>query len=164
MVNRRIEPGPGEESVWDYPRPPRVEPDSRRVEVFFGGQRVASTTGAVRVLETSHPPVFYVPLDDVEPGVLVDSRQRTYCEFKGHARYHHLEVAGQRSENAGWSYAEPDAGFEALAGKIAFYPSRVDVCTIDGEQVRSQDGDFYGGWITNEIVGPFKGGPGTWGW
>lgn len=160
----RIEPGPGQESVWDYPRPPRVESDDRRVIVRFAGRTVADTTRALRVLETSHPPVFYLPPGDVDGDLLVPSQRRTVCEFKGAARYFHLVVGERRSEDAAWSYPDPVPEFAALREHRAFYPSRVDECLVGGERVRAQEGDFYGGWITAEIVGPFKGGPGTWGW
>jgi uncharacterized protein (DUF427 family) len=152
------------ESVWDYPRPPRVEASPRRVRVVFADQLIVDTKRAVRVLETSHPPVYYVPLDDVQSEFLVPSRHRTFCEFKGTASYVDLVVGDRRSGNAGWLYEHPSKGFEQLAGTVAFYPGRVDRCLVDEEIVRPQEGDFYGGWITDEITGPFKGGPGTRGW
>lgn len=164
MRRRRIEPGPGQESAWDYPRPPRVEEDGRPVVVRFAGRTVADTTRALRVLETSHPPVFYLPPEDVDRDCLRSSARRTFCEFKGMAVYLHLEVDGRRSEDAAWTYPDPVAAFEILRDHVAFYPSRVDECFVDGERVRAQEGDFYGGWITGEIVGPFKGGPGSRGW
>ncbi|MFD9127102.1 DUF427 domain-containing protein [Kitasatospora sp. NPDC059571] len=154
----------GTESVWDYPRPPRVEADGRRITVEFGGRTVAVSTGAVRVLETSHPPVFYLPSTAVLAGVLVPSRRRTWCEWKGTAVYWDLVVGAERSADAAWSYPEPSAGFAAIRDMVAFYPSRVTRCTVDGEAVVPQEGDFYGGWITSEIRGPFKGGRGTAGW
>lgn len=161
---KRIDPQPGQESVWDYPRPPRVEPTSKRIRVMFNGVMIADTTRAIRVLETSHPPSYYIPLDDVQQGYLTRTGQRTYCEFKGAASYWTLNVNGRVSENAAWGYLDPARGYEAITGYITFYPSRVDACYVDDEQVTPQEGDFYGGWITSEIVGPFKGAPGTWGW
>ncbi len=161
---QRIEPGPGQESVWDYPRPPRLEPSSRRVKVEFGGEEIASTTRAYRVLETSHPPVFYLPREDVRVEFLMPSARSTFCEFKGRAGYFDLVVGGRRSREACWFYAEPSPRFAAIKDHLAFYPSRVDACFVDEERVTSQEGDFYGGWLTREIVGPFKGAPGTWGW
>lgn len=155
---------PGQESVWDYPRPPRVEPDTRHVVVRFGGEVVADTRRAVRVLETSHPPVFYIPPEDVRIELLESNGQQTWCEFKGDAHYYDLVVDGKVSESAAWCYPEPRAGYEAIQHGIAFYPGRVDECTVDGERVTPQAGGFYGGWITSEIVGPFKGDPGTSGW
>ena len=152
------------ESVWDYPRPPRAEPTSRRVRVVFNGVTVADSTRAVRVLETSHPPVYYLPLEDVAAEHLQPSRRRTFCEFKGEACYYDLEVEGRVAEDAAWYYPQPGGAYEALRGYVAFYPGRVDECYVDDERVQAQDGDFYGGWITSDITGPFKGGPGTVGW
>ena len=154
----------GQESVWDYPRPPRLERSPRRIEVFAGGRRIAATEAAFRVLETSHPPVYYVPLTDIEPGVLQPSARHTFCEFKGAASYYDLAVNGAIMRNAAWYYPSPSRGFEELADHVAFYPGLVDRCVVDGEEVRAQPGDFYGGWITSDIVGPFKGDPGTAGW
>jgi uncharacterized protein (DUF427 family) len=161
---RRIEPGPGQESVWDYPRPPRVETTGDRIRIELGGRTVVDTTDAVRVLETSHPPVYYVPRGDVAPGVLHRADGASECEWKGTATYWDVVVDGVRHPAAAWSYEQPTAGYEHLRGAVAFYPSRVDGATVDGEPVRAQAGDFYGGWITAEVVGPFKGEPGTRGW
>jgi uncharacterized protein (DUF427 family) len=149
------------ESVWDYPRPPRVEPSAARVVVELDGEVLADTRRSLRVLETSHPPVYYIPAADIRTDRLRPSARRpTVCEFKGTARYYD---AGDRSAVA-WSYASPSPGYEAIAGCYAFYPGRVDRATVDGEQVEAQPGDFYGGWITSAVTGPFKGGPGTMGW
>jgi uncharacterized protein (DUF427 family) len=149
------------ESVWDYPRPPRVEPSAARVVVELDGQVLADTRRSLRVLETSHPPVFYIPAADVRVERLRPSARRaTFCEFKGSASYYD---AGDRPAIA-WSYASPSPGYAAIAGCYAFYPGRVDRATVDGEQVEAQPGDFYGGWITSAVTGPFKGGPGTTGW
>ena len=161
---RPEKPGPGQESVWDYPRPPRLERSAKTVEVTLGGVVVASTTRAWRVLETSHPPVFYVPREDVAPGALVATDRTSFCEFKGSADYWTVVGGGETRPDAAWSYARPSRGFEAMAGAVAFYPGRLDRCTVDGEVVRAQAGGFYGGWITDDVVGPFKGEPGTWGW
>jgi uncharacterized protein (DUF427 family) len=152
------------ESVWDYPRPPRVERSARRVRVVFGGVTVADSTRAHRVLETSHPPVYYVPVEDVRPGCLERSAHTTWCEWKGHASYHDLVVDGRRSKRAAWSYADPSPAFEAIRDAVAFYPGCVDECFLDDERVEPQPGGFYGGWITSEIAGPFKGAPGSAGW
>ena len=160
----RVKPEPGQESVWDYPRPPAVEPVFERVRIVFDDVVIVDTAAAVRVLETSHPPVYYVPLDDIDPAVLSRSARTSFCEYKGRAGYVSLVRNGRRSEDAGWFYEAPSRGFEALQGMVAFYPERVDACFVGDEQVRAQPGDFYGGWITNAVVGPFKGGPGTWGW
>jgi uncharacterized protein (DUF427 family) len=164
MTPRRIEPGPGQESVWDYPRPPRLETSDRLVRVSFAGEVIAETRRAIRVLETSHPPVFYIPPEEIRSKQLVRSSRSSFCEWKGRARYHAIKVGDRRSPDAAWSYPDPSRMFEAIRDHLAFYPSRVDECTVDGEVVRAQPGDFYGGWITAEIVGPFKGDPGTMGW
>jgi uncharacterized protein (DUF427 family) len=149
------------ESVWAYPRPPIVVPDEREVIVIVRDITVASTTRAVRVLETSHPPTFYIPFVDVDVSLLRESSMRTHCEFKGIATYWDVVVDRCVSADAGWGYPEPNRGYEALRDTIAFYPGRVDQCTVDGENVSPQPGGFYGGWITSEIEGPFKGSPGT---
>jgi uncharacterized protein (DUF427 family) len=158
------DPNPPRESVWDYPRPPRLEPTSRRVRVLFAGRTVAETRNALRLLETSHPPTYYLPPQDVDQDLLAPSRRRTFCEFKGTARYVDLRVGDRQVSEAAWLYPDPTAAYEALRDHLAFYPSKVDACFVDDHQVHAQEGDFYGGWITPEIVGPFKGGPGTWGW
>jgi uncharacterized protein (DUF427 family) len=156
--------GPGQESVWNYPRPPSAEVSARHVVVELGGRILADTVRAVRVCETSHPPVYYVPRDDVADDVLEEARGGSWCEWKGAATYWDAVVDGHRIPAVGWSYEDPSPGFEQLRGAVAFYPGRVDRATVDGEQVRPQAGGFYGGWITDEVVGPFKGDPGTSGW
>lgn len=155
---------PGQESVWDYPRPPALERSDEHVVVEFAGLVVAETRAAWRVLETSHPPTYYVPREDVRLDLLETNHRRTICEFKGVASYADLVVDGRRAADACWWYDEPTPRFAQLAGAVAFYPSRVDRCTVDGEEVRSSEGDFYGGWITSRVAGPFKGGPGTQWW
>ena len=164
MTPRRIEPGPGQESVWDYPRPPRLEPTTRTLRIEFAGRLIAETRRAFRVLETSHPPVYYIPPGDIDLSLVVPSAGSSFCEWKGRAVYHTLVVGDRRSRDAAWSYPEPTAAFAAIRGHLAFYPSRVDDCTVDGMKVDAQPGDFYGGWRTPDITGPFKGGPGTSGW
>ena len=161
---KRQTPAPGQESVWDYPRPPRAEATTRHVKIVFNNQVIAETRRAVRVLETSHPPVYYVPLEDIRPDVLTRTRRSSFCEFKGTASYYTVAVGEKRAENVAWFYPAPSAGFQAIKNYVAFYPSRMDACYVDDEQVQPQEGDFYGGWVTNEIVGPFKGGAGTSGW
>lgn len=155
---------PEAESVWDYPRPPRVELSTEHVVVTHRGQVIADTTAALRVLETSHPPGYYLPRSDVDESVLVPVEGTTFCEFKGVASYADLVVGSETLSRAVWWYAEPTVGFEALVNHLSLYPGRVDQCTVDGEVVIAQEGDFYGGWITSRVVGPFKGAPGTWGW
>jgi uncharacterized protein (DUF427 family) len=152
------------ESVWDYPRPPRVEASGRRIRIDAGGRTIVDTTSAMRVLETSHPPVYYIPSDAVAAGVLEPNPRRTYCEFKGVAHYWDVVIDGRRLDAAAWSYPQPSEGYESITDHTAFYPSRVDACFVDDERVVPQEGDFYGGWITSDVTGPFKGGPGTTGW
>ncbi|WP_129337384.1 DUF427 domain-containing protein [Cellulomonas endophytica] len=159
-----VRPGPGQESVWDYPRPPRVAADGRRVEVWLGGRRVATTDRALRVLETSHPPTWYLPRDAFAPGALRDAEGSSWCEWKGRAAYHDVVAGDVVVPRAAWSYPAPSAGFEILAGSVAVMAALVDRCTVDGEVVTPQPGGFYGGWVTADVVGPFKGGPGTHGW
>jgi uncharacterized protein (DUF427 family) len=151
------------ESVWDYPRPPRVEPTAARITIRHAGVTVVDSDRCHRVLETSHPPVYYVPRDDVQ-AVLEASANRSYCEFKGAASYWDLVVGDVRVRDAAWSYEHPTSPYAVITGALAFYPGRVDECRVDGELVRAQAGDFYGGWITDAITGPFKGAPGTSGW
>lgn len=152
------------ESVWDYPRPPAAVPSSERITVVLGGEVVVDTTDSVRVLETSHPPVYYVPRSAVKDGVLSPAHGSSFCEFKGRAKYLTLTAGGRTAERAGWYYASPSPGFELLADRVAIYPGRMDECRVDGEVVVAQEGDFYGGWITSRVAGPFKGAPGTLGW
>jgi uncharacterized protein (DUF427 family) len=156
--------GPGEESVWDFPRPPRVERTEKRLEVYFNGSRVADTTRGLRVLETSHPPVYYFPPEDVATEHMRQSDMVTYCEWKGEASYLTLSVGGRTAPNAAWTYGEPSGAFRDLAGYIAFYPALMDECRVDGETAVPQPGGFYGGWITRDIKGPFKGAAGTRAW
>jgi uncharacterized protein (DUF427 family) len=160
----RTEPLAGQESVWDYPRPPRLEKAGARLRVIFGGETIADTTSGHRVLETSHPPVYYIPPVDIAQQYLRSASSSSWCEFKGHAKYWSLDVNGLTAENAAWSYPAPSAAFVKIADHLAFYASRVDQCWVDDERVQAQAGDFYGGWITLRIVGPFKGGAGTRGW
>lgn len=160
----RIAPGPGQESVWDYPRPPRLEPVRETLAVVFAGHTIAETSRGHRVLETSHPPVYYIPLVDIRREYLIPGSGRSYCEFKGMSGYWSLDVEGRLSRNAAWSYPDPTPAFAAIAGDLAFYASRVDECWVGDEKVTAQDGDFYGGWITSAVVGPFKGARGTLAW
>ena len=152
------------ESVWDYPRPPHVEPSSKHIHVVFNDTSISETSRALRVLETSHPPVYYIPPDDVQQQFLSRSDHQSYCEFKGLATYYTLRVNDKVSANAAWSYHNPSNRYESIKDYVAFYPGRVDACYVDGERVQPQEGDFYGGWITSDLEGPFKGGSGTAGW
>ena len=150
--------------MWDYPRPPRIEPERRTVRVVLGGATIATSTGALRVLETSHPPGIYLPPESFIPGSVRPNPRVTVCEWKGTASYWDLVAEDRTATGAGWSYEDPRPGFEAIAGFVSVYPGRVEACFLDDELVRPQEGRFYGGWITNEIVGPYKGAPGTSGW
>lgn len=184
-------PGPGQESVWDYPRPPRAVADTRRVVVTHAGTVVVDTDDVVRVLETSHPPTYYLPRTAFTDGVLRPSERRTVCEWKGTARYVDVVVPGVAPlREVGWWYPASDtqqsgehadrragpsgrdgggwavggAFYTDLIDRVALYPASIDEITVGGEVIEPQPGGFYGGWITADIVGPFKGGPGTWGW
>jgi uncharacterized protein (DUF427 family) len=159
-----IKPGPGQESVWEYPRPPRLEPTDKHIRIIFNGVVIAETRRAWRVLETSHPPGYYLPPADIAVAYLVAGNGRSWCEWKGQARYHTLLVGGKTAVNVGWSYPAPTPPFAPIKDHIAFYAAPMDSCTVNGESVRPQPGQFYGGWITSDIVGPFKGEPGTMGW
>lgn len=152
------------EDVWQYPRPPALDPSTEHVVVEIGGRVLADTRAAIRVLETSHPPTYYLPLADVDTSLLVPRQGTTWCEWKGAASYFDV-VAPDRTVPAGaWTYPSPTARFEVLVDHLALYPGRMDRCTVDDEVVQAQEGDFYGGWITSRVKGPFKGAPGTLGW
>jgi uncharacterized protein (DUF427 family) len=157
-------PGTEKECVWDYPRPPRLESTSKHLRVEFRGVTLADSRSAFRVLETSHPPVYYIPPRDVAMEHLVEASGSSYCEWKGRAGYYSVVVDDARLEKVAWYYADPTSAFHPIRSYIAFYPEPMDGCFVDGERVVSQPGDFYGGWITSDLVGPFKGGPGTRGW
>jgi len=167
MTPRSIEPSPprpGQESVWQYPRPPRIESSSRHIVVVFGGEVVAETTRAMRVLETSQPPTYYIPPADYRRTCFRPSTHETFCEFKGVARHFDLVVGERVARHAAWLYPNPAARYAVLQDCVAIYPARVDTCLVDGQRVLAQEGGFYGGWITDDVAGPFKGGPGTKGW
>jgi uncharacterized protein (DUF427 family) len=167
MFSTRPDPdpvGPGQESAWDYPRPPRLEPVAARLTVVLGGVTIAETTGALRVLETSHPPNYYLPPDDILDGVLEPSSHGSFCEWKGRAHYFTVRAGGRVEPDAAWAYGSPSPAFTAITDHVAFYAGQMDECTVGGEVVVPQPGGFYGGWITSTVVGPFKGGPGSRGW
>ena len=159
-----VPPDAGQELVWDYPRPPRVEPVEARVRVIVDGVAIADTVRAIRVLETSHPPVYYVPRADVRTATIRRANGSSVCEWKGVASYWSIAVPGRRIERAAWSYEDPSPGFEAIAGHLAFYAGLVDEAWVGDERAAPQPGGFYGGWVTAGIVGPVKGEPGSWGW
>lgn len=153
------------ESVWDYPRPPALDPVAEEIVVRFGGGEIARTDRALRVLETSHPPTYYLPVEAFGDDVLVPTSGSSYCEWKGRAAYFDIVgPSGSVAKRAAWHYPEPTARFADIADHVAIYPAAMDEITVDGEIVRAQPGDFYGGWITSRVAGPFKGGPGTFGW
>ena len=152
------------ESVWDYPRPPRLERVTARLRVVLGGATVAETGAGYRVLETSHPPTYYFPPSDVAPGALGPSVRAGVCEWKGRAVLHDVAAGGARAPRAAWAYPDPTPGFRAIAGYVAFYAGPMEACFVGDVRVAPQPGGFYGGWITPGLVGPFKGGPGTMGW
>lgn len=156
--------GPGQESVWDYPRPPRLEEFAGSITVELGGRTIASTTRAWRVLETSHPPTYYLPPGAFADGVLRPADGGSWCEWKGQASYFDLVTAAREAPRAAWTYRRPSAPFTAIAGAVAVMAAAVDRCTVNGEDVVPQPGGFYGGWITSWIAGPFKGIPGSMGW
>lgn len=164
MMIQPDKPGPDQESVWDYPRPPRLEDSHDHVRIVFNDATIAASTRTKRMLETSHPPVFYIPPQDITQEYLSPSPHRTFCEWKGTAHYCAVRVGTKAVEQAAWYYPNPSARFADLAGYVAFYPSKMDTCSVNGEVVFAQPGDFYGGWITSKVVGPFKGTPGTHGW
>src|SRR5256885_14832494 len=156
MKRERIEPKPGQESVWDYPRPPRVEASSKQIRVVFNGIVIADTQRAQRVLETSHPPVYYIPPEDVRREFLSRTKRASFCEWKGAASYYDIKVGDRTATEAAWFYPNPSPAFASVKDHVAFYPGRMDACYVNDELVQSQPGDFYGGWITADIVGPFK--------
>jgi uncharacterized protein (DUF427 family) len=157
-------PGPGQESVWDYPRPPRVDPVVARVRVEFEGLTLADTTRALRVCETSSPPLYYVPRADILMAQLEPSTRTSFCEWNGPASYWSIRVGARYAKDGAWSYPEPDPGFESIRDYVAFYPRRMDACWVGGHRVTPQPGFYYGGWVTPDLVGPFKGVPGSESW
>ena len=156
--------GPGQESVWTYPRPPRLEPVAQSLRVLLGGAVIAETTDGFRVLETSHPPTYYLPPDAIAAGTLTNPRRGGICEWKGQAMLFDVQGGDRHAPGAAWTYPDPTPGFRAIAGYVAFYAGPMEACFVGPDRVTPQPGTFYGGWITPGIVGPFKGGPGTMGW
>ena len=157
MSVKHIKPEAWQESVWDYPRPPRIENFSKHIEVMFNGVIIAETNRAKRVMETSHPPVYYIPPEDVKMEYFSPAENKTFCEWKGEASYYHLTIGDKQARYACWNYPNPITAFAELKNYIAFYAQKMDACCIDDELVTPQPGKFYGGWITKNIVGPFKG-------
>jgi len=163
-VVKKERPGPGQESVWDYPRPPRLESVTERLRVVFNGRTLADAEGGLRVLETSHPPTYYIPVSAVRTELLRPSPRTTFCEWKGQAHYFDVADGNTVAERAVWGFDRPTAAFASLREHLAFYARYMDACFVGDEQVQTQAGGFYGGWITSRIVGPFKGAPGTRFW
>ena len=157
-------PGPGQEPVWDYPRPPRLERTDRRIRAYVNGECIADTTRAYRVLETSHPPTYYVPPEDVRLDLVVPGKGSSHCEWKGRAEYFDADLEGRRFPRVAWTYPEPTRGFLPIREYLAFYLPNLDEGFVDDERAKAQPGGFYGGWITADLAGPFKGEPGSWGW
>ena len=154
-----------QESVWDYPRPPRLERSQKHIKIVFNGVTIADTNNSYRVLETSHPPVYYLPPEDIKTDYLSKTdKPNSFCEWKGLAHYYTLTVGDKQALNVAWSYDNPTANFAPIQNYIAFYAAPMDGCYVDGEKVQPQPGGFYGGWITQDLIGPFKGEPGSWGW
>lgn len=161
---KKVKPGPKQESVWDYPRPPKLEDCSELIRVIFNDEEVARSDKTKRVLETSHPPVYYIPPENIKKEYLYPNSGTTYCEWKGEANYFDIAVGDKKASRAAWSYPNPTNGFKSIAGYVAFYAHKMDRCFVGDEEVEPQTGGFYGGWITSKIVGPYKGEPGTAGW
>ncbi len=159
-----IKPQPGQESVWDYPRPPRLEPTPKRLQIIFNGVTIADTVKGYRVLETSHPPTYYLPPDDIEMGYFYHAGRGSMCEWKGAAKYYTLTVGDKTAERVAWYYPTPTRPFAPIKNYIAFYARAMDACYVAGEQATPQPGGFYGGWVTNDIAGPIKGEPGSSWW
>lgn len=164
MRPQPIPPGPDQESVWDYPRPPKVEDVNKHIRIIFNNQLIVDTQRAKRLLETSHPPNYYIPPEDIRTDYLMQTAHSSFCEWKGRANYYTLQVGDRTAENVAWYYPEISSSYKELEGYVSFYPGPMDACYVDDEKVQPQAGNFYAGWITRDIVGPFKGGPGTLGW
>jgi len=158
-----VAPEEGQESVWDYPRPPRIDPDERTIVVKYQSELIAESKSTVRILETSSPPVFYIPDKDIDMSKLKEGTGSSLCEWKGWAIYWDVITEKETIENVGWSYPDPFPGYEEIRNYVSFYPARLE-CFVDGERVLPQPGGYYGGWVTSEIVGPVKGEPGTGRW
>lgn len=156
--------GPGQESVWLYPRPAVAERSPAHVVIVHAGRIVADTRASIRTLETSHPPSYYIPLSDIDPTVLRPAPGTSVCEWKGTAAYWDVVIGPVVLPRVGWSYPDPTPAFRLLRDHVAFYAGPFDRCSVDGETVVPQPGGFYGGWITSKVAGPFKGVPGSWGW
>ena len=164
MRPKPVKPKPGQESVWDYPRPPKLEPVNKTIEVYFNDELIVRTNRAYRVLETSHPPTYYIPPEDIKMEHMVPSSRSTYCEWKGRGSYFHVRAGDKQADDAAWYYSEPYERFRPIRNYVAFYAHKMQRCIVNGEIATPQPGNFYGGWVTSEITGPFKGVEGSFGW
>ncbi len=164
MSNKPIKPKQGQESVWDYPRPPKLESCGKHLRIVFNGEIILDTNRSFRILDTSHPPTYYIPMDAFKVGVLIPVSGSSFCEWKGEAIYYDIRVGDKTAFRAAWGYLNPNNAYPQLKNTISVYAYHMDACYVGDEKVQAQEGDFYGGWITSDIVGPFKGAPGTWGW
>lgn len=161
---KKVKPGKGQESVWDYPRPPAIEQFNKHIRIIFNEQIIADTNDSFRILETSHPPSYYLPKSSFKDGTLIKTNKTSYCEFKGMAHYYDIKWEDQRAAGAAWGYQNPTEHYSGIKDHVCVYGHLMDACYIGDELIIPQPGGFYGGWITNNIVGPFKGGPNSWGW
>lgn len=164
MSIKRITPKPGQESVWAYPRPPQLEATNCHLRIVYNDEVIADSNRAFRVLETSHPPTYYIPEEDFKSDALILVGGSSFCEFKGEAHYYDIQAGGKMVNRAAWGYKNPTKAFEQLKDTVSVYAHKMEACYVSDEKVQAQEGDFDGGWITKNIVGPFKGAPGTWGW
>ncbi len=164
MKPQSITPQPGQESVWNYPRPAILQDTNKHLKIIVNGIVLAETTKGKRVLETSHPPGYYIPAEDIKLEHLIATSKKSYCEWKGVCEYYDVSVGDKYIHNAAWKYIQPSPNFQSIQEYYSFYPGLMDACYVNDELVIPQAGNFYGGWITSDIVGPFKGEPGTWGW
>lgn len=164
MQIKKVKPGKGQESVWDYPRPPKLEAFKGSIRIQFNDEVILETDQGLRVLETSHPPTYYFPKNSFKEGIFKPNPHSSYCEYKGIAGYFDIVVKGKTAKKAAWYYPNPTAPYKDLKDHVCIYAHLMDACYLNDERVKAQEGDFYGGWITSNIVGPFKGGAGTWGW
>ena len=164
MPIQPIKPKPGQESVWDYPRPPSLEECTKHLRIVFNGVSILDTNRSFRILETSHPPTYYIPIGAFKKGVLIPTLGSSFCEWKGAAHYYDIRVGDKIALKSAWGYLSQNKAYPQLKNTISVYAHHMDSCFVNDERVQAQEGDFYGGWITSDIVGPFKGAPGTWGW
>jgi len=159
-----VPPGPGQESVWDYPRPPAIQAVDQRIHVVFNREVIAESTNSLRVVETAGAPVYYIPPEDIKMGYLHPTHHSSFCEWKGTAKYWNVKVKDRETNNAAWGYPRPESGYEPIAGFLAFYAQKMDACYVGNELVTPQPGKFYGGWVTANLVGPIKGESGSESW